>query len=137
MNGNETNDNAPLRIMIAEDNPALGSVVQFNLERAGYEASVACNGQRAWDLARASEFDLIITDQQMPELDGIELCRRLRGHPRYTHTPIIMLTAKGLELNLNSFQRELMVTAVIAKPFSPRELVDTVTDTLSKPLLSP
>ncbi len=123
---------APADLLIVEDNPALGVVVQFNLERAGFNVTLAENGCDGWDLAQAREFKLVITDQQMPGMTGVELCQRLRGHPRYSQTPIIMLTAKGLELNMSDLEKQLGIAAVIPKPFSPRELVQKVVECLPK-----
>jgi CheY-like chemotaxis protein len=59
----------------------------------------------------------------MPEMTGLELCRRLRATEEYAHTPIILLTAKGLELELPALQRELEISAIFPKPFSPSEVV--------------
>ena len=128
---------APADLLIVEDNPALGVVVQFNLERAGYNVTLAENGCVAWDLAQARDFQLVITDQQMPGMTGVELCQRLRGHPRYSQTPIIMLTAKGLELNLSDLRKRLRIAAVLPKPFSPRELTQKVAECLQESAQTP
>jgi CheY-like chemotaxis protein len=61
----------------------------------------------------------------MPEMTGLELCRRLRATTEYEKTPIILLTAKGLELELPALQRELNISAIFPKPFSPSEVVST------------
>jgi CheY-like chemotaxis protein len=61
----------------------------------------------------------------MPEMTGLELCRRLRATVEYAHTPIVLLTAKGLELELPALQRELNISAIFPKPFSPSEVVST------------
>ena len=116
----------PQRILIAEDNAALASVVRFNLERAGFQVTVAANGRIAWEAAQRERFDLVITDYQMPEMDGGELARLLRDDENYVQTPIILLTAKGLEIELSCLREALDITATFAKPFSPREVVDSV-----------
>ena len=127
----------PADLLVAEDNPALSGVVRFNLERAGFNVTMADDGCQAWKLAQARDFKLVITDQQMPGMTGVELCHRLRSHPRYTHTPIIMLTAKGLELNLGDLKSQLGVAAVLPKPFSPRELIQKVAECLQHSVQAP
>ncbi len=118
------------RILVADDNPALSSVVRFNLQRAGFAVTVARNGLEAWNHLERNSFDMVVTDHQMPEMTGCELCERMRGDSRHAETPIIMLTAKGLELELPRLQEELGVVAVFPKPFSPVELVKAIADRL-------
>jgi len=113
------------KALIVDDNVALARVTQFALTRAGFDAKIAGNGRKALEAAQAETFDIIISDQQMPEMTGLELCRRLRSMAEYAHTPIILLTAKGLELELPALQRELDISAIFPKPFSPSEVVGT------------
>jgi two-component system response regulator CpxR len=68
----------------------------------------------------------------MPEMTGLELCRRLRATAEYANTPIILLTAKGLELELPALQRELAISAIFPKPFSPSEVVSTACQLLGE-----
>ena len=114
------------KVLIVEDNVALARVTQFALTRAGFDARVARNGQLGLEAASAEDFDVVISDHQMPEMTGLELCRRLRGLPSYTATPIILLTAKGFELELPRLKEELDISAVFPKPFSPSGVVDAV-----------
>ena len=86
------------RALIADDNVALARVTQFALNGAGYETEATYNGRLALEAALKTQFDIVITDQQMPEMTGVELCRELRNLPQYASCPIILLTAKGLEL---------------------------------------
>ncbi len=116
------------KILVAEDNLALAGVLQFNLERAGFQVTVAKNGREAWDFAQNDLFDLVVTDHQMPELTGVELCQRMRQDERYAQTPVIMLTAKGLELDLARLRDELGVAAALPKPFSPIEVIAAIED---------
>jgi DNA-binding response OmpR family regulator len=113
------------KALIVDDNVALARVTQFALTRAGFDAKIAGNGRKALEQAQAETYDLIISDQQMPEMTGLELCRRLRATVEYATTPIILLTAKGLELELPALQRELAISAIFPKPFSPSEVVST------------
>lgn len=111
------------RILVAEDSSALANVVRFNLQQAGFEVVVARDGLEAWQLLQAEAFDLLVTDHQMPELSGCELCGRLRQDARLSKLPVVMLTAKGLELELPRLRQELGVREMLFKPFSVRELV--------------
>ena len=113
------------KALVVDDNVALARVTQFALNRAGFDARIAPNGRKALDFAQAETFDIVITDQQMPEMTGLELCQRLRATEQYAHTPIVLLTAKGLELELPTLQRELEISAIFPKPFSPSEVVST------------
>lgn len=119
------------RVLIVDDNIALARVTQFALNNAGFDTQTAANGEIALELAKESHYDMVITDQQMPKLTGIELCRELRNLSEYKDCPIILLTAKGLELELPRLREELGINSTFAKPFSPSEIVKTVQELLS------
>jgi CheY-like chemotaxis protein len=119
------------RALIVDDNLALARVTQFALDRAGFETQTARNGRLALEAAQVTQFDVVVTDQQMPELTGIELCRELRKLPGYLDCPIILLTAKGLELELPRLREELGISGVFSKPFSPAAIVKAVEDLLN------
>ncbi len=106
-------------------------MIQFAMDGAGFETVTAQNGQIAFELAKKSLFDVVITDQQMPEMTGVDLCRNLRDLPEYKDCPIILLTAKGLELELPRLQHEFEIDATFSKPFSPSALVKTVNELLA------
>ena len=120
--------NADRHVLVADDNAALASVVRFNLQRAGFRVTVARNGRIAWELVQEEAFDLIVTDQQMPEMSGCEFCAKLRNLDQYRDTPVIMLTAKGMELELPRLKSELGIAATFLKPFSPSAIVQAVED---------
>ena len=124
-------DNHAKKVLIVDDNLALARVIQFAMEEAGFETQTAKNASIAFELAKKEQFDLVITDQQMPEMTGVELCRHLRAMPTYKQCPINLLTAKGLELELYHLQDELGINAVFSKPFSPSALVKTVNEQLA------
>jgi CheY-like chemotaxis protein len=128
--GTSKMDNGKRYILVVEDNTALASVIRFNLERSGFDVTVANNGREAWELAQDRTFDLIVTDQQMPVMTGCDLCRKLRATEAYAHTPVIMLTAKGMELELPRLREELDISATFLKPFSPKIVVKAVEDCL-------
>jgi len=114
------------KILVVDDQRAILSVVRFNLERAGFTVTVAQSGPEAWKLLQTEDFDLIVTDYQMPEMNGEELCRHIRQDARLTNIPIILLSGKGLELDLAQLRKEFGVHKVIFKPFGPSSLVATI-----------
>ena len=116
------------RALIVEDNVALARVTQFALDGAGFETLIAYNGRQALEAALETPFDVIVTDHQMPEMTGIELCRELRARPEYARKPLVLLTAKGLELELPRLRDELGIDATFAKPFSPSALAKAVVE---------
>ena len=120
----------PLPLLVAEDNPALAQVVRFHLEREGFQVTVARNGRDAWTLLQTRPFVLLVTDHQMPGMSGCELCENIRRTPPLADLKVIMLTAKGLELDRRRLREELGVAAVLPKPFSVRELAETVVQCL-------
>lgn len=124
-------DSPKKKVLIVDDNVALGRVIQFAMEGAGFETVTAINAKIAFELAQETQFDVVITDQQMPVMTGVELCRELRTLPAYQDCPIILLTAKGLELELPRLQHELDIDATFSKPFSPSALVKTVNELLA------
>ena len=114
------------RVLVAEDNLGLAHVLQFNLQQGGFDVTVAHNGGEAWEFAQREKFDVVITDHEMPLMTGVELCTRLRELPDYENTPIVMVTARQLELDTNSIVQRLRVAAIMPKPYSTRELLNTV-----------
>ena len=118
---------------MVEDNAALLGVLRFNLVRSGFRVDVAENGRIAWDTLTDSQsgYDLIITDHQMPEMTGLELCDRLRKMESYRSVPIILLTAKRLELDIEEVQKQFGLSAIYPKPFSPNKIVEQVQDLIA------
>jgi DNA-binding response OmpR family regulator len=108
-------------VLIADDDPDILMLVRFRLERAGYEVVSAQDGQAALDLALAHEPDLAVLDVMMPRLDGYELTRELRRHEATRGMPVILLTARVQEADV---QRGIEAGAddYVPKPFSPQEL---------------
>ena len=119
------------KALIVDDNVALARVTQFALDNAGFETETASNGQVAYELAQETTFDIVLTDHQMPQLTGIELCAKLRQLDQYRDSPIILLTAKGLELELPRLREELGISATFAKPFSPSAIVKSAQELLA------
>jgi len=112
-------------VLVAEDDEDIRSLVAFRLERAGYRVVAAADGRRAYEVAVAQLPDLAVLDVMMPRLDGYELMRRLRADERTSRLPIILLTARAQESDV---QRGLEAGAddYIRKPFSPQEVMARV-----------
>lgn len=120
------------RILVVDDHRMMLNILRFTLQRAGFIVSTARNGQAAWELVQAEDFDLLITDYQMPEMNGETLIQHVREVERLKSLPIILLSAKGLELDLSRLREELGVSEVIYKPFSPSGLVAAAEASLSR-----
>jgi CheY-like chemotaxis protein len=119
------------RILVVEDNLVMANVIRFNFQKAGYEVDLASNGLEGVRCVQNGHYHLVITDQQMPVMDGTQFCGEMRKLEAYEHVPTVMLTAKGLELELSRLQEQLGITALFPKPFSPSELVQAVEDILT------
>ena len=106
------------RILVVDDEKVMVKGIRFNLENEGYTVDVGYNGRQAVDLARANDYDLIILDLMMPELDGLEACMEIRA---FSSVPIIMLTARGEDTDkLLGF--EYGADDYITKPFNILEV---------------
>ena len=122
----------PKRVLLCDDEIHILRAAEFKIKRAGYSVRTAGDGEEAWQLVQDQVPDLLITDCQMPRLDGLGLVRRLREDHRTADVPVFMLTAKGYELSHENLAAELGVIDVIAKPFSPRELLKRVDAVLAE-----
>ncbi|NLZ51743.1 MAG: response regulator transcription factor [Thermoanaerobacteraceae bacterium] len=112
-------------ILVVDDEKNIRELVKFNLESRGYKVIEAADGEEALNLVKTSEPALIILDLMLPKVEGLEVCRILKGNPSTKKLPIIMLTALGDEID-KIVGLELGADDYITKPFSPRELVARV-----------
>src|SRR6266404_6456242 len=110
------------RVLIVDDDPDIQRLVSYNLGQAGFEVTAAANGRKAIESVQKQPPDLIILDLMLPDIDGMEVCRTLRQRDNSRRIPIIMLTARGEEID-RVIGFELGADDYVAKPFSPRELV--------------
>lgn len=110
------------RILIVEDDKHISKLVKFNLEKADYECTVAISGEKALGILDDQPVDLMILDIMLPGMDGFEICRTIKQKEKLKNIPIIMLTAKGEEVD-RIVGLELGADDYMVKPFSPRELV--------------
>lgn len=120
------------RILVAEDNPAMAIVVRFNLMRVGFDVDVACNGAVATQLFDEQHFDLVLTDLQMPEMSGQQLCEHIRRQAGPSKTAIVICSAKGLEIDCARMTVDYELSHVLFKPFSPIEMVKVVCTILQR-----
>lgn len=110
------------KVLLIEDDADLFSLIQYNLEKEGFQFAGSQTGKGAIDLCRREKPDLVILDIMLPDSDGLDICKRIRAHPELSHLPVIFLTARasetdrivGLELGANDY---------IVKPFFVRELI--------------
>jgi two-component system phosphate regulon response regulator PhoB len=110
------------RILLVEDEPDIAEILQYNLEKDGFEVAVESRGDSALERVREEAPDLLILDLMLPGLDGLELARILQRDRRTAALPLIMLTARGEEVD-RIVGLELGADDYITKPFSPREVV--------------
>ena len=113
------------RVLIVEDERDTRDLVLFHLEREGFQVSSASSGEEALRQVRHASPDLVLLDLMLPAMGGLEVCRKLRQDPATVALPIVMLTAKGDEVD-RVLGLELGADDYIVKPFSPKELLARV-----------
>lgn len=110
-------------VHICDDEPHIVLAVSLKFSKSGFRVTTDNNGQSAWESILRDPPQLVITDLQMPRLDGLGLIKLIRSHPDLKDIPVILLTAKGFELDEEELRTENGVQQVLSKPFSPRELI--------------
>lgn len=115
----------PVRILIADDEPNQLELLGFNLGQAGFEVIRAGDGQQALDMVEDHRPDLVILDWMMPQMSGIDVCRKIRSNRDTKSLPVIILSARGEEDD-RTLGLDIGADDYISKPFSPRELVSRV-----------
>jgi two-component system, OmpR family, alkaline phosphatase synthesis response regulator PhoP len=120
------------RVLIVDDEPNIVLSLEFLLRQQGYEVSVARDGEEALAAAEAQRLDLVVLDVMLPGLDGFEVCRRLRERPELAAMKILLLTARGREVERVRGLEE-GADAYVRKPFSTRQLMKTVAELLGSP----
>jgi DNA-binding response OmpR family regulator len=118
----------PQPVLVVEDEASIASFVSLYLKNAGYDVHVASNGEEALSTAEATQPVLIVLDLMLPDIDGIEVCRRLR---RTSDVPILMLTARDEDVD-KIIGLEVGADDYLTKPFNPRELVARVKSVLRR-----
>ncbi len=119
------------KILIAEDEPDIRELVLFMLRFAGYEVIAATNGEEAVQTASREKPDLILLDVRMPRMTGYDACRLMKANPALRDVPIVFLSAKGQEAEIQS-GLDAGAEEYLLKPFSPAELTNRVRGILSR-----
>lgn len=119
------------KILVVDDEPSIVRLMEFILARQGHEMLVAVNGEEALEKVHAHQPDLVLLDIMMPRIDGYEVARTLRADPATAGLPIIMLSAKAQEEDIQK-GIDVGVNEYITKPFSPEQLVHIVTEYLHR-----
>ena len=112
-------------ILAVDDSASMRQMVSFTLRNAGYDVTEAVDGQDAWEQSGRRGFDLVLTDQNMPRLDGIGLTRKLREHPQFKTTPILILTTESSQ-QMKEAGRSAGATGWLVKPFDPARLIEVI-----------
>lgn len=117
------------RILLVDDEPHVIYVMRQKLEKEGFEVFEARNGLLGFDAARECTPDLIVTDYQMPECDGLVFAKRLRECPETCDIPILLLTARGYSIAPSALA-ETNILSISDKPFSPRKMFESIAELL-------
>jgi two-component system chemotaxis response regulator CheY len=112
-------------ILTVDDSASIRQMVKFTLKAAGYEVIEAVDGEDGLAKARLRPIDLVLTDQNMPRMDGLSLIRSLRNLPNYREVPILVLTTESSE-EMKAKGRAAGATGWLVKPFDPRRLIEVV-----------
>ena len=121
-----------MTVLLAEDEPNIVESLSFLLERAGFEISVATDGQQALESALEQQPDVLVLDLMLPKLDGYEVLRQLRSNPKGVNLPVLMLTAKGQRIDRET-ALECGADLFMTKPFANAEITAAVTKLASEP----
>jgi DNA-binding response OmpR family regulator len=119
------------KIVIAEDEPDIRELIAFTLRFAGYEVITGSNGQEGYDLTKQHHPDLSMFDVRMPKMTGYDACKKIKADPEIAHTPVIFLSAKGQETEI---EQGIASGAddYLLKPFAPDQLTERVRAVLAK-----
>ncbi len=112
-------------ILAVDDSASMRKMVSFTLSSAGYHVVEAVDGQDAFEKAQTQPFDLVLTDQNMPRLDGLGLTRLLREQPAFQSTPILILTTESSD-QMKQAGRAAGATGWLVKPFDPNRLIEII-----------
>jgi DNA-binding response OmpR family regulator len=113
------------KILIVDDEPNIVISLEFLMQQSGYEVAIARNGEEALEKIASFEPDLVLLDIMLPLLNGFEVCQRMRENPQWNRTKVIMLSAKGREIDVSK-GIALGADAYVTKPFSTKDLISQV-----------
>ena len=112
-------------ILAVDDSASMRQMVSFTLKSAGYDVVEAFDGEDAIEKTRSRNFQLVLTDQNMPRLDGIGLTKKLRDNPKFKTTPILILTTESSD-QMKQAGRAAGATGWLVKPFDPAKLIEVI-----------
>jgi len=112
-------------ILAVDDSASMRQMVSFTLKSAGYQVVEAVDGVDACEKAAKGDFQLVLTDQNMPRMDGISLVRKLRDNPKFKSTPILVLTTESGD-QMKQAGRAAGATGWLVKPFDPTKLIEVI-----------
>jgi two-component system chemotaxis response regulator CheY len=112
-------------ILAVDDSASMRQMVSFTLKNAGFNVVEAVDGVDAYEKAQARDFSLVLTDQNMPRLDGIGLTKKLRENPKFKGTPILILTTESSD-QMKQAGRAAGATGWLVKPFDPAKLIEVI-----------
>lgn len=112
-------------VLTVDDSASIRQMVSFTLKSAGYEVVAASDGMDGLEKAKARQVNLVLTDQNMPRMDGLSLIKTLRGLPQYKAVPILMLTTESSDA-MKTQGRAAGATGWLVKPFDPQKLIELV-----------
>ena len=124
-------------ILLVDADPSFTRVLRFKFTHAGFAVTVASDGYEAWELLQENSFDFLIMAQQMPRMNGAELCERIREEPRLADLPILMITVKLLEIDRDRLREKFDLIDILGKPFSPRQVVQILNTHLVEQAVAP
>jgi CheY-like chemotaxis protein len=119
------------KILIAEDEQDIRDLIAFALRFVGHEVISFTNGLEAWENSEKELPDLIILDVHMPVMSGIDACKKIKADPNTTHIPIVFLSAKGQEIDIQAGM-DAGASEYLLKPFAPDELAKKIQEALEK-----
>lgn len=112
-------------ILAVDDSASMRQMVSFTLKGAGYQVKEACDGVEALAEAKRAKYDLVLSDVNMPNMNGIELCKNLRQLGDYKFVPVLMLTTESAG-DMKMQGKQAGATGWIVKPFNPEQLLSTI-----------
>ena len=112
-------------ILAVDDSPSMRQMVAFTLKNAGFNVVEAVDGQDAFEKSSQRDYNLVLTDQNMPRMDGISLTKKLRDNPKFKTTPILILTTESSDL-MKQAGKSAGATGWLVKPFDPTRLIEVI-----------
>lgn len=118
-------------VLVVDDSPSVRQMISNTLQGAGYAVVTACDGQEALDVAGRASPDAVITDQNMPNLDGLGFCRAFRARPEHQGVPVVFLSTESEDM-IKAKARDAGAIGWMVKPFNQQKLLDVMARLVSQ-----